>query len=80
MLFRSGADNHNRILTDDEAYDVAAYINDYDKKRPIKEGREKDFPDVRVKVPDSDIGPYYDDKSVTQHKYGPYKGIIIPAK
>lgn len=75
-----GASHENRILTDDEAYDVAAYINDYDKKRPIKKGRENDFPDVKVKVPDSDIGPYLDDKSTTQHKFGPYKGIIIPAK
>ncbi|MBP9611992.1 MAG: c-type cytochrome, partial [Sulfurospirillum sp.] len=30
-----GADNHNRILTDAQAYDVAAYINDYDKPRPV---------------------------------------------
>ena len=75
-----GASNDHRILTDAEAYDVAAYINDYDKKRPVKKGRESDFPDVKVKVPDSDVGPYLDDKSTTQHKYGPYKGIIIPAK
>lgn len=75
-----GADNHNRILTDAQAYDVAAYINDYDKPRPIKKEREKDFPDVKVKVPDSDIAPYGDDKNRHQHKFGPYKGIIIPAK
>ena len=75
-----GADNHNRILTDAQAYDVAAYINDYDKPRPIKKEREKDFPDVKVKVPDSDVAPYGDDKNRHQHKFGPYKGIIIPAK
>lgn len=75
-----GADNHNRILTDAQAYDVAAYINDYDKPRTVKKDREKDFPDVKVKVPDSDIAPYNDDKNRHQHKFGPYKGIIIPAK
>lgn len=75
-----GADNHNRILTDAQAYDVAAYINDYDKPRTVKKEREKDFPDVKVKVPDSDIAPYNDDKNRHQHKFGPYKGIIIPVK
>lgn len=75
-----GADNHNRVLTDAQAYDVAAYINDYDKPRTVKKEREKDFPDVKVKVPDSDVAPYGDDKNRHQHKFGPYKGIIIPAK
>jgi len=75
-----GADNHNRVLTDAQAYDVAAYINDYDKPRTVKKDREKDFPDAKVKVPDSDIAPYNDDKNRHQHKFGPYKGIIIPAK
>lgn len=75
-----GADNHNRILTDAQAYDVAAYINDYDKPRPVKKDRHLDFPDTKVKVPDSDIAPYNDDKNRHQHKFGPYKGIIIPAK
>lgn len=74
-----GATNDHRILSDDDAYDVAAYINNYDKKRPVKKDRNKDFPDVKVKVPDSDIAPYMDDKNTTQHKFGPYKGIIIPA-
>lgn len=75
-----GADNENRILTDDEAYDVAAYINDYDKPRPDKKDRNRDFPDLRVKPADVDIGHYDDNKSQTQHKFGPYKGIIIPKK
>jgi len=75
-----GADNHNRVLTDAQAYDVAAYINDYDKPRTVKKDREKDFPDAKVKVPDSDIAPYNDDKNRHQHKFGPYKGIIIPVK
>lgn len=75
-----GADNHNRILTDEQAYNVAAYINNYDKPRDVKANREKDFPDLSMKVPDSDVGPYDDNKTRHQHKFGPYKGIIIPAK
>ncbi|WP_333803134.1 c-type cytochrome [Sulfurospirillum sp.] len=75
-----GADNHNRILTDEQAYNVAAYINNYDKPRDVKANREKDFPDLSMKVPDSDIGPYDDNKTRHQHKFGPYQGIIIPAK
>ncbi|MCD8478309.1 MAG: c-type cytochrome [Sulfurospirillum sp.] len=75
-----GADNHNRVLTDAQAYDVAAYINNYDKPRPVKKDREKDFPDTKVKVPDSDVGPYDTNHTRHQHKFGPYKGIIIPTK
>ena len=41
---------------------------------------KKDFPDLKVKVPDSDVGPYDDGKNRHQHKFGPYQGIIIPAK
>ena len=75
-----GADNKNRILTDEQAYNVAAYINNYDKPRDVKANREKDFPDLNMKVPDSDVGPYNDGKNRHQHKFGPYQGIIIPAK
>ncbi|MDD3343753.1 MAG: c-type cytochrome [Sulfurospirillaceae bacterium] len=75
-----GATNQSRILTDDQAYDVAAYINNYDKPRPKKANKEKDFPDVKVKAPDTDMLPYLDDKTRHQHKFGPYKDIIIPAK
>ncbi|AHJ11619.1 c-type cytochrome [Sulfurospirillum multivorans] len=75
-----GATSDARILSDDQAYDVAAYMNNYDKERPIKANKEKDFPDAVVRAADSDIGPYNDDKNRHQHKFGPYKGIIIPAK
>lgn len=75
-----GATNHNRILSDEQAYNVAAYINNYDKPRDVKMNREKDFPDLKMKVPDSDVGPYDDGKNRHQHKFGPYQGIIIPAK
>jgi thiosulfate dehydrogenase len=75
-----GATKEAKILTDAQAYDVAAYINDYDKERPLKANKEKDFPDPIVKAADTDMPPYADDKNRHQHKFGPYKDIIIPAK
>lgn len=60
----------NAILTDEEAFDVAAYINS--QKRPIKEGRDLDFPDRRVKAIDMDVGPHDDKFSDKEHKYGPF--------
>lgn len=61
----------NPDLTDEEAYDVAAYINS--QPRPIKAGGEKDFPDKRVKPVDAVTGPYNDKFSQKQHQFGPYK-------
>lgn len=61
----------NEILTDEEAFDVAAYINS--KPRPIKDGRENDFPNRKVKAIDMDVGPHDDKFSDKQHKYGPFK-------
>lgn len=75
-----GATPENPILTPQEAYDVAAYINDYDKYRPKKINRSRDFVDLKVKAADVDFGPYADKESDETHKYGPYKNIIIPAK
>lgn len=57
-------------LSDEEAYNVAAYINS--QTRPIKKDRQKDFPDRRTKPLDMDVGPYDDDFSIDQHRYGPY--------
>lgn len=75
-----GASSDAKILSDAQAYDVAAYINNYDKERPIKLNKEKDFPDLVVKAADADVGPYDDNKTRHQHKFGPYQGIIIPSK
>ncbi|MDH3439638.1 MAG: c-type cytochrome [Gammaproteobacteria bacterium] len=60
-------------LTDDEAYDVSAYINS--QPRPIKANLEVDFPDRTHKRIDSPYGPYADDFPHEQHKYGPFQPI-----
>lgn len=69
-----GADHENRILTPDEAYDVAAYINSQD--RGSKPGMENDFPDRLRKAPDMPFAPWAGDFSAEQHKYGPFKEIV----
>jgi len=60
-------------LTDDEAYDVAAYINSH--WRPEKDGLEADYPDRAMKPIDSPYGPYADDFPHEQHRIGPFKPI-----
>lgn len=58
------------VLTDERAYDVAAYI--ISQKRPEKANLEKDFPNRLQKPIDTPYGPYVDGFSVEQHKYGPF--------
>jgi thiosulfate dehydrogenase len=66
------------FLTDSEALDIAAFVND-DKKhqRPVaKTTKEVDYPNYEEKAIDYDKGPFKDPFSEQQHKYGPYKPII----
>lgn len=60
-------------LTDDQAFDVAAYINSH--TRPAMSGLERDYPDRATKPVDSPYGPYADPFPPEQHKYGPYAQI-----
>lgn len=69
-----GASAENPILTDEEAYDVAGYINNME--RPIKQGVEKDYPILKLKPVSSPYPPYADTFSIKQHKFGPFQPII----
>jgi thiosulfate dehydrogenase len=60
-------------LSDDEAFDVSAYINV--QPRPHMAGLEKDYPDRATKPVDSPYGPWADDFPAAQHKFGPFKPI-----
>ena len=61
------------VLTDEQAYDVAAFI--ISQKRPEKANLDKDFP-VRLQKPiDTPYGPYVDGFSLEQHRYGPFGPI-----
>jgi len=66
------------FLTDEEALDVAAFIND-DRIHPRpqkKNGSVPDYPNVATKAIDYDRGPYADTFSEMQHKFGPYPPIV----
>ncbi len=67
------ATHDNPKLTSEEAWDVAAYVNS--QPRPKKD-LSKDWPDISKKPFDHPFGPYADEFSESQHKYGPYKPII----
>jgi len=60
-------------LTNDQAYDVSAYINS--QPRPQMSNLEKDFPDRTMKRVDSPYPPYADEFPHEQHKLGPFKPI-----
>ena len=58
------------LLSDEEAYDVAAYINSH--SRPEKANKELDYPDLTKKPKDSPYPPYNDNIPHKQHKIGPF--------
>lgn len=66
-----GATAENPLLSDEEAYDVAAYINSH--SRPEKIGKEHDYPNLAKKPQDCPYPPYDDQIPQQQHKYGPYQ-------
>ena len=70
----NGTTFKNPVLNDDEAYDVAGFINQ--QKRPEKKSLATDFPD-RIKKPVSTpYPPYADNFSEEQHQLGPFQPII----
>lgn len=69
----SGVTHASTVLTDEQAFDVAAYINS--QPRPVKPGLEADFPARRNKPVDSAFPPYTPGFSAEQHRYGPWQPI-----
>jgi len=63
------------ILTDEEAFDIAAYVND-DKIHPRPNPPTFDYPNKEEKAIDYDKGPYIDNFSEMEHKFGPFQPII----
>ena len=60
-------------LTDDEAFDVAAYINS--QPRPELPNLERDYPDRTTKPVDNPYGPFADEFPLEQHRVGPFQPI-----
>lgn len=64
------------VLTDEEAIDVAAFVND-DRIHTRPDRRNlPSYPNPQKKPIDYDDGPYADTFSSYQHKFGPFKPII----
>ena len=63
------------FLTDEEAFDVASFINCDSIHSHPKKYLEKDCPDLKMKPIDFPIGPYADPFSQKQHIYGPFGPI-----
>lgn len=61
-------------LTDEEAYDVAGYINQM--QRPTKQNLAIDFPNLLKKPVSTPYPPYADHFSIEQHQRGPFPPII----
>jgi thiosulfate dehydrogenase len=72
-----GASYQHPQLTDEEAWDVAAFVNS--QPRPHFDQR-KDWKDLKTKPVDFPFGPYADGFSEKQHKYGPFKPIAAAQK
>ncbi|HTE12563.1 MAG TPA: c-type cytochrome [Chitinophagaceae bacterium] len=66
------ATHNNPQLSDEEAWDVAAFINS--QPRPVKKFAQ-DWPDISKKSFDFPFGPYTDGFLEQQHKYGPFAPI-----
>lgn len=63
------------VLTDEEAFDVAAFLNDdriHNRPLPVS----FDYPKPEKKPIDYDRGPFADTFSAIQHKFGPWQPII----
>jgi thiosulfate dehydrogenase len=59
-------------LTDEEAWNVAAFVNS--QPRPYFD-QSSDWKDISRKPIDFPFGPYADQFSQSQHKFGPYQPI-----
>jgi len=71
------ASHKNPALTDEESWDVAAFVNS--RPRPSKD-LSKDWPNISKKPIDHPFGPYTDGFNEQQHKFGPFKPIIDARK
>ncbi len=72
-----GATFEKPMLSDEEAWDLAAYINS--QPHPMKRF-PGDWPNLVTKAIDVPFGPYADGFSEEQHKFGPYPPIIEKVK
>ncbi len=68
------SDNLNEHLSNEEAWDLAAYVNS--QPRPVRKFKQ-DWPDISAKPVDIPEGPFTDTLPALQHKYGPFTPIAL---
>lgn len=66
------------VLTTQEAFDVAAYINQ--QHHPAYAQAGKDYPNPATRPLDVPYGPYPDQIPLKQHQLGPYKALFAGAE
>lgn len=69
-----GATYQNPQLTDEEAWDVTAFVNS--QPRPKHPFLNSDWPKIEKKPYDHPFGPYADTFPETQHKFGLFGPIV----
>ena len=62
------------VLSVEDAWDVAAYINS--QPRPDRANLDRDYPNRARKPVDAPFPPFADKFPLEQHKYGPFKPIL----
>ncbi len=72
-----GATYQNPQLTDEEAWDLAAFVNS--RPHPHKD-QSGDWKDISKKPIDYPYAPYADEFSEHQHKFGPFQAIVEARK
>ena len=72
-----GATHNSPMLTDEEAWDVAAFVNSMPRPRM---NISNDWPDISKKPIDHPFGPFADGFSEEQHKFGPFGPIAAMRK
>ena len=73
-----GARHDSPVLSVEDAWDVAAYINS--KPRPVRDNLDRDYPNRARKPVDAPFPPFLDKFPLEQHKYGPFKPILDSQK
>jgi thiosulfate dehydrogenase len=66
------------VLSNDDAWDVAAYVNS--QPRPRRAHLERDYPNRAKKPVDAPFGPYTDKFPPEQHRLGPYQAMLDAQK
>ncbi len=72
-----GSDYHNPVLTDGQAWDLAAFVNSQPRPHIDQRG---DWNNSALKPVDFPFGPYIDTFPERQHKFGPFQPIAEAQK